>query len=367
MSEKLSSPHYGFLDSYRALLAFGVVLSHTTSLWFSGVVPVNLQWLQVGHPAVCGFIVLSGFVLMLPVMKSGELRGTYKQFMARRARRILPPYYFFVLLTLAMGVFQLLRHGTSNLSVTKAFVELFLMRDFFPYIDNSASGILWTVCIEWKLYFFFPLFVAVLMRRGIVPLAFAAAALTAVWIGLAALVGQSGNWEHTAPWFTLLFCLGMVVCKIAHEPKGFKPIVVLGLGATLGYVASFVATGEVLKQALADVGSGFLLGAFLWLVMQKDVLVKTKEAVIRGLNIKPLVFVGSYGYSIYLFHLFCLRVGLKVARKVADGLHLHGNASYVAALFVCFIFVVVGCYLFYLVAERPWLRSKSKAPILSAS
>lgn len=358
ISVDASKAHYGFLDSYRALLALGVVISHATSIWFRESVPAHLQWLQFGHAAVCGFIVLSGFVLMIPVMKSGGLRGTYRDFMMRRAKRILPPYYFFVAITLAMGVLQLVRHGSSNLTPLKAFAEIFLLRDLFPFIDNGAGGILWTVCLEWKLYFLFPLFVVILKKWG--PAALIATSLTvaALW---AAFVGQFfhlGDWSHTAPWFAVLFCLGMVACKYAFEANHPKIPAFFAGGAAIGYGLSAIASSDVARLALNDVGNGCLEGLFLWFLMQPRWLPQVRTTAVNALSLRPLIFVGTFGYSIYLFHLFGLRVGMKVASKLNGDLHINGDTAFAVALGTCLVAALVVCYIGYWIAERPFVTKK---------
>jgi len=359
--------HYGFLDSYRALLALAVVLSHTTSIWFAGKVPSHWTWLQVGHPAVCGFIVLSGFVLMIPVARAGQLRGTYREFMARRAKRILPPYYFFVLLLIGFGAIQMVRHGSSNLTWESAAVHLLLLRDLFPNIDGSAGGILWTVCLEWKLYFLFPLLAGVLLRRGIGAVMAAGLAIAAIWFGLVAALIPPANYEHTAPWFAVLFVLGMVVCKLAlSSTTGWKtlgPLLLVG-AALLG--AAYAAPGDLAPLILTDLGSGFLLAGFLFFTMQETVAQKARQVTVAALNWRPLVFIGAYGYSIYLFHLYCLRLGMKVSRTVAEKANIKGDPAFVLTLVVCVVAVLVGCYLLFLVAERPWLAKKPKPAAVEA-
>src|SRR5689334_14181642 len=94
--------HLDYLDGLRALAALFVLFCHALqSPWpyiYSRYPPPALHlftgWLYHGHFAVDVFIVLSGFCLMLPVVRGdGTLRGGAKRFFRRRARRILPTYY----------------------------------------------------------------------------------------------------------------------------------------------------------------------------------------------------------------------------------------------------------------------------------
>ena len=105
-----SSVHLAHLDGLRGLAALFVVLHH---VWLTvwpleyGLAPVGSAALLTGvfafgHFAVAVFIVLSGFCLTLPVARAGELRGGARRFFRRRARRILPPYYAALALSLLL-------------------------------------------------------------------------------------------------------------------------------------------------------------------------------------------------------------------------------------------------------------------------
>ena len=90
-------PRVGFLDGLRGLAALYVVLHHAALL----VPPIGLGWpasvvrflLRHGHYAVTAFLVLSGYGLMHRALAEpgGRLPGGVSAYLARRARRILPP------------------------------------------------------------------------------------------------------------------------------------------------------------------------------------------------------------------------------------------------------------------------------------
>jgi peptidoglycan/LPS O-acetylase OafA/YrhL len=94
-----------YLDGMRGLAALYVVWFHIyldAINTKSGIVqlPYLLHsiievFMSHGASSVAIFIVLSGYCLMLPVARSsdGKLRGGVIDYIKRRARRILPPYY----------------------------------------------------------------------------------------------------------------------------------------------------------------------------------------------------------------------------------------------------------------------------------
>ena len=101
-------PRLDYLDGLRGLAALYVILHHAymcmiyykpeslPSLLLSAT-----SWLQYGRLAVATFIVLSGFCLMIPVIRSKDkkVHGGNRIYFKRRARRILPPYYIALLLS----------------------------------------------------------------------------------------------------------------------------------------------------------------------------------------------------------------------------------------------------------------------------
>ena len=105
-------PRFHFLDGLRGLAALEVVLIHVKQVmtWSNrGTslphrVELATVWMDWGHYAVDVFIVLSGFCLMLPVARNvdGQLQGSLADYIKRRARRILPPYYASLALALVL-------------------------------------------------------------------------------------------------------------------------------------------------------------------------------------------------------------------------------------------------------------------------
>ena len=101
--QKGDAQRLDFIDSLRALAALYVMICHAYHEPGNGYHAswlINHIGLSYGHVAVDVFIVISGFCLMLPVTRrNGEL-GSVRDFMRRRVRRILPPYYAALILSL---------------------------------------------------------------------------------------------------------------------------------------------------------------------------------------------------------------------------------------------------------------------------
>lgn len=207
-------PYLPHLDGLRGAAALYVAFHHAANWglgqgdfpWWARLVKSGL--LGYGREGVAIFIVLSGFCLCLGVEK-GELRAG---FLARRARRILPPYY--AALALSLALFLLLPelqhpHGTRfDTSLPpwgwEAWLpHLTLIHPFRAAWMSLINAPLWTVGLEWWLYACLPGVVAGWRRGG--PGVVLGVTLLA-GVGASVLTQGRANFLH--PWYLALFSLG---------------------------------------------------------------------------------------------------------------------------------------------------------------
>lgn len=152
------------MGAVRYLLAFAVLLAHFnfvfgTRWWF----PVS------SYHGVGGFFTLSGFLIYGSYRRSGGLMP----FMAKRARKIVPPY-FFIVLACAFLLCLILPAGDRADYFSAAWVKYLAANlSFLNFLQPSLPGVfgghpvngsLWTIKIEWLLYLSVPVFVWLLTR-----------------------------------------------------------------------------------------------------------------------------------------------------------------------------------------------------------
>ena len=248
-----------YLDGLRGLAALVVVLMHTLfqSNWDGQQHPVLyavFQWALQGRASVAIFIVLSGYCLMLPVAQSpdGTLRGGAKQYLQRRARRILPPYYAALLLFLMLEA-TVPRLTTTWLSyewsvTLPAFTasailsHLFLVQNLNPHWGFKIDAPMWSVGTEWQIYFFLPFLLMPVWKRFGMP----AVILVAFVVGLGPYFLTHRGYS-AAPWFLGLFALGMAGACVNFRNDGRSQDVVRRvpwgtLAAALFSFFAFVST-----------------------------------------------------------------------------------------------------------------------------
>jgi peptidoglycan/LPS O-acetylase OafA/YrhL len=210
--------HLVYLDGLRGLLALYVLTHHLFESIPKGDPAIHrlASLFQYGHEAVGFFIVLSGYSLMLPVSLSpnAAIRGGFGGYLFRRARRILPPYFGALVLSIAIKAI-VSRVETSGrrtfnpeeLSWTGITSHALLIHTWVRDQAFSINKALWSVATEWHIYFLFPTILLPVWRR----VGSAALILAAFTIGTAPLVLlPSGNYLLAAcPWYVGLFALSM--------------------------------------------------------------------------------------------------------------------------------------------------------------
>ena len=162
--------HIIFLDGMRGAAALYVVLFHLATVLPRQELPfwayAATEPFTQGHIAVGIFIVLSGYLLMLPATRSDTfaLRGGLKTFFARRGRRILPPYYAALLLSIPPEWFKLHFHG-ETISIGSVVSHLFMVHNLRSDWVTTINGPLWSVAVECQIYIIFALLLLPLCRR----------------------------------------------------------------------------------------------------------------------------------------------------------------------------------------------------------
>ena len=151
----------------RYLLAIGVMIAH-----FNILCGADISWFVTSYEVVCGFFVLSGFLLVYPILRGKPI----KKYLVDRAWRLLPSYICIVLLCAITFCF------VSTLSIKDYFFSI----DFWKYLaanltslnflhptlpgvftgmaNDAVNGSLWTIKIEWQLSVTIP-FVILFLRK----------------------------------------------------------------------------------------------------------------------------------------------------------------------------------------------------------
>jgi peptidoglycan/LPS O-acetylase OafA/YrhL len=357
-------PRLGYVDQLRALAALYVAVFHALLvLWPQGgpEAPWYLQWADHGHFGVTAFIVLSGFSLALkPAVREQSTAGRYWPFMLKRGLRLLPPYW----VALAGSIFLLYLApgnvaggnsggaagewtGKGPVPLRSIFGFFFLVQDIFRL--PSPNSPMWSIAVEWHLYFLFPLLVFVGCRYGMRWL-LAGSAVVALTLHYL-LWGTDA--QSTTPHFLVLFTIGIVTAyAIGAFVRGAAPPPWLAsingwLLIGLSFVV-FVLMSEAEVAADLVAGSIFAVGIYV-LGLREQPTLEASRRISRVGGAKALMSIGLISYSVYLVHSPTEKI---VWHFVVEPLDLNPSIAFVLLAVVGIGLSLGAAYVLYLVIER---------------
>lgn len=277
----------GYIDGLRAVAVLLVMLFHAR-VHMPGV-PLGHFFLEGTH-GVDLFFVLSGFCLSMPTLAklrdTGTSRFNLVGFAAKRFLRIFPPYAVAVILFAGVGTYAI-RHGVAlplgmrpHFDLSDVMAELL----FFDRMNEHINQSFWSLALEFRWYFIFPLALAIWAARP--------RALIAV-IFAAVVASELTRATSTDLGVLPAFLLGIVAAQIRvseHPIAFFAPL----LGAA----------GVALALALEH-GYHFPVQTnFGWHVVAFALVVAAgRERWLQALlSQRALTTIGTASYSIYLVH-----------------------------------------------------------------
>jgi peptidoglycan/LPS O-acetylase OafA/YrhL len=361
-----------YLDGLRATAALYVVLFHAGAGFITGELPALARGLRrclaFGHHAVAVFIVLSGYCLMLPVVRGdGRLSGGWQGYLGRRAWRILPPYYaaLFASLLLLWAV-PVLHTSTGTiwdetspaLAPGPIWTHLLLVHNLFPSWTYRINGPLWSVATEWQIYFFLPLVLLPVWRRGgllVTLLLGFALGCAPLWL----VPSVAGRW---IPWYLGLFAFGMCAAGVGFSNRSFERYLrerVPWKLVTWLLVACCLLGGNLLVNAwfrfmpLSDALVGATTATLLVYYTKCELgpAGQRRPALLRLFESRALVRLGHFSYSLYLIHLPVVALCYFALRPIA----LSATARMLAMIALGLPASLATAYVFFLVVERRFI------------
>jgi len=350
------------LDGLRALAALWVVLGHMSQTagrpiaGFFGAGMVQ-HILDRSDYAVGIFITLSGYVLMLPVLKAGGwFRDGVLGFYKRRVWRILPPYYAVVLVSMLLISTVFTDHigkMAGSIDYTwKDVVSHFLMVHNF-YHPFKINYPLWTIAIEFQIYLLFPIYLLLRKRIGML----SAACLVMVFsIGLRLVCPLSGS-DVLAyrPEYIGLFVWGSVAAEIVRGTPVETPFITnikkgaIYLVVVLGIV-SYTVDHRFHELTASGILADYMGPALLiYLGLNHNILR-------RVLSLRLFTWIGEWSYSLYMVHALVLQavyLWFISILGVSEGLPLFWNLLVFGLPIILFF-----CWVFFMLVERWFLPNK---------
>jgi peptidoglycan/LPS O-acetylase OafA/YrhL len=252
----------------------------------------------------------------------------------------------------------------ENVSLGSIVAHGVLVHNFSPRWYMGIDPPMWSVAVEWQIYFLLPLILLPLYRR--LGLMLAVGACVALSLAPHFLL-SSYNLDWCCPWYFGLFALAAgAVLNFSEVPSHrrmetrvrWKPLA-LTLGGALVVAAICwpnLITGDSGFQWLVDLLAGV---ATVAVIVQCARAARDGEAPGLGgrlFSSLPVVLLGEFSYSLYLVHYPVLQKLQQVLRA-----HHFSYGQQVAAQWAIGLPAVIGlAYVFHLMFERPFVSGFRK-------
>lgn len=353
------------LDHWRGIACLLVIVYHSTLEYLAAAPAASHDWsiaglLQFTHyfnVGVALFFVISGYCIAAAADNARHRSGSIRTYFIRRFRRIYPPFWIVVLLSI--GAFFLLDYGwrapvlsggawpqyrPSWFSASQ-WIGNFTLTESWRYhvyggMKGQFVGQAWTLNYEEQFYFVTGMLLVV-SRKWFFPgvaIVSIATAIVTLW-ARAAGVHVDGFFFDGA-W--LLFAVGVAVFYRIRYATGWRARAIDAL------LVAAIPLSLWVSVPIYGAVAGFVFAAALpWLY-------RFDRQVTASFALKPLLICGQMCYSLYLVH----QIPVKAVTTL---LYRYGVTSAVSTLFVVIpvsVAVSIGLgWLFHLHVERRFLNA----------
>jgi len=371
-STQLAQPRlrFDYLDGIRGIAALYVVLCHVCfdmreqlqAPEINTVLrTVVTSTISHGQSAVAIFIVLSGYCLMLPIARStnGELKGGMRNYFKRRILRILPPYYVALLLSLFLHIVIPANAASSSgahwlsgqpaLTTDAILSHILLIHNFNHQWEFSINPPMWSVAMEWQIYFLFPLILLPVWQRFGLPIVLVISCSIALVLYKLEI--------HS--WFIILFTLGMTGAVVGFSQKALSKFcrekiswrrLALFFG-TIWATTWWHPVGHLVNDLMVGLATICLIVSCSQLLVENRI-----DIASRFLGSQWVKTLGTFSYSLYLTHALVLAV----TELCLSPWYIQPTTKLLILISTVLPLSVLFAYIFYLTFEKPFISMRSK-------
>jgi peptidoglycan/LPS O-acetylase OafA/YrhL len=313
MATKRGIQHIPAIDGLRAIAVTAVIFYH-----------LGFQWIPGGFLGVDLFFVISGYVitrlLLDSIARSGglDLRGFYKA----RARRLLPPMIFMIVVTAFYisiwaqdSVKRFLTDTPFSLTGAMNWWLVFKEQDYFEAIGRPPLlQHTWSLAVESQFYLIWPVLLLLILKRfgkKVIPFAALAIALFSgtVLFLVSLRLDESSSVSHIyfgTDTHSIGLFLGAALA-VSWIPQNFKSEVsnkaqnfidFIGVFGLVGILGSFLLIDESSPTAYKI---AFPLAALFGAAIITSI-VHPASRFAPILQNRVLLWIGERSYAIYLWH-----------------------------------------------------------------
>jgi peptidoglycan/LPS O-acetylase OafA/YrhL len=282
------------INFLRLVLAWTVVIAHSS---LSGH---NYQFKKLfdGEIAVCGFFIISGFLIIRSYWSSKSL----KDYFIKRCRRLLPAYYFTIVLcmaglsllsTLSMDEYfkspQLLKYFIAN-AFFMNFLQPSLPGVFSENNMASVNGALWTIKLEIGFYIIVPIIAFILNKCK---------TKKRINVFLAVLF-MSGYVYNFICLYLFRKFENKFIEELAHQLPGYIQYFAVGIFCVINYKLVKKYDKYLIIPAIGILALYYWIGNTYFLPIGLGIIIMFIGFGFSRLN--NIGKNGDYSYGVYIFH-----------------------------------------------------------------
>jgi peptidoglycan/LPS O-acetylase OafA/YrhL len=330
---------YKTLDAWRAVAALSVVVFHCTNT----VLTPEMGWwaraLLYGWAGVFVYFPISGYCILAALRRDENV--TLGNFLRRRWRRIAPPYWASILVTIIVSVaaapFNQGSLAYLDLGVAK-WIAVLTLTQIWVHSGSVVNPVYWSLCYEEQFYLVVGLTLLAPARYRLHLL---------VFVSIVSALYHLAQWPASlrieglflAYW--LEFACGIAAFVWLRVPeRRVWAIVMFGL----------IAVSAIVSRSLGLTISAAASVAFIVLARFDDAMAATRIGTV-------LVSIGLFSYSLYLVH-------VPMGGRVVNGLLRIPLPRLVPSLIAVAVSLVAGRW-FYTLVERRFLNATPALPATS--
>lgn len=290
----LNNKRFNLLDGLRAISIFAVIWHHTAPQW-------GKVLSHVGAQGVTLFFAISGFLITTLLLRERDRNGhiDLRAFYLRRTLRIFPLYFgVLALYILAVTFFE------NDALVKQTFFDNLIYfatytSNLFVHLDGRVVFYFaWSLAAEEQFYLVWP---SIMYKTGTALKAFIPLTIVIVACIADQLLGT--QYLTAVP---LAIIGGALLAVALHTKYGFQ-----FLTSFIGQTWSALTIIILLTLALINEGVPNYIIHLLFVLLVGSCVIRENHLIGQLLALKPLVYIGSISYGMYMFHMLCKNVVVK--------------------------------------------------------
>jgi peptidoglycan/LPS O-acetylase OafA/YrhL len=357
MTKRVAALTRGFIQELDGLRGIAILMVMVHRFWPRTGIGVAADVAGTGWIGVDLFFVISGFLIAGILLDTKGDAGYFRNFYARRALRIFPLYYLFVI-----GVFIAFAHNAEFLQRAGSPIW------YLVHLGNVPEGLLgkntpywiaptWSLAIEEQFYMTFPLLVALLSRKRLTIVLVSMIVLAPV-IRLVTMLAWPEQ-ERVQYLFTLcridtiaVGCLLAVLVRAVDIERYRDTLKLVAIGV-LPTIVMLAIASHLDRRSPFDRIFGYSIVAVGCASIVALVILSRGSRATAVLRFAPLTYLGKLCFGLYLLH----RPADTIVSAIGARLHIrHDLWLLIPKIGVAIVLATISWRL----VERPFLHLKQR-------